>query len=101
MRDFTASGGSIPRTFIEPDTGHCVSRRRTFLALTVNQQNCSAAEVSRLQFRQLAQMPPGSSVAAAGTSTAAKAQWVASDFLSQAEGKVPFSASFSKFPRSF
>jgi hypothetical protein len=101
MRDFTASGGSIRRALVGPDIGHCVSRRRIILALTIDQQNCSAAEVSRLQFRQLAEMPPGSSAAAAGTSTAGKAQWVASDFLSQAEGKVPFSANFSKCFRSF
>src|SRR5207244_11041837 len=61
MRDFTASSGSIRRALVGPDIGHCVSRRRIILALTINQQNCSAAEVSRLQSRQLAEMPPGSS----------------------------------------
>jgi hypothetical protein len=94
MRDFTASGGSIRRALVGPDIGHCVSRRRIILALTIDQQNCSAAEVSRLQFRQLAEMPPGSSAAAAGTSTAGKAQWVASDFLSQAERKSPIFRQF-------
>src|SRR2546430_11170298 len=72
MRDFTAGGGSIRRALVGPDMGHCVSRRRIILALTINQQNCSAAEVSRLQFRQLAQMPLGSAAAAAGRSTAGK-----------------------------
>jgi|SRR2546421_8454691 len=90
MRDFTAGGGSIRRALVGPDIGHCVSRRRIILALTINQQNCSAAEVSRLQFRQLAEMPPGSSAAAAGTSTAGKVQWVATDFSRKRKGKSHF-----------
>src|SRR5438270_13135016 len=59
MRDFMAGGCSIRLALVGPDIGHCVSRRRIILALTINQQNCSAAEVSRLQSRQLAEMPPG------------------------------------------
>jgi len=65
MRDFTASGGSIRRALVAPEIGHCVSRRHIILALKINQQNCSATEVPRSQFRQLAETPPGSFAATA------------------------------------
>jgi hypothetical protein len=90
MRDFTASGRWIPRAFVGPDIGHCISRRRILLALTINQQNCSAAEVSRLQFRQLAEMPPGSSAAAAGRQLPVKRSGSHRIFSRKRKGKSHF-----------
>src|SRR5580765_7139450 len=96
MRDFTASGGSIRRALVAPDIGHCVSRRHIILALKLNQHNCSATEVPRSQFRQLAEKPPGSFAAVAVRQLPVKRRWITSDFLSQAQRKVPFSPNFSK-----